>query len=94
VRQFPDAPTMIELGMPNFRADNPFGFYAPAGTPPAIAKTLTDAVAAALAAPDTVAALQKAGLEPRFSAPADFQKIVAGDYELWQGVARTATKGK
>jgi tripartite-type tricarboxylate transporter receptor subunit TctC len=94
VRQFPDAPTMIELGMPNFRADNPFGFYAPAGTPAAVAKVLTDAVAAALAAPETIQALQKAGLEPRFSAPADFQKIVASDYDLWQSVARTATKAK
>lgn len=94
LRQFPDAPTMVELGMSNFRADNPFGLYAPAGTPPAVAKVLTNAVAAALAAPETVQALQKAGLEARFSAPADFQKIVAGDYELWQGVARTATKAR
>lgn len=94
VGQFPDAPTMVELGMANFRADNPFGFYAPAGTPPAVAKVLTQAVEAALAAPETIQALQKAGLEPRFSAPAEFQKIVASDYDLWQSVARSTTKAK
>lgn len=95
VRQFPDAPTMVELGMPRFRADNPFGFYAPAGTPPAVAKALTQAVEAALAAPETVQALQNAGLEPRFTAPAEFQKVVAGEYELWQSVARSvATKAR
>lgn len=94
VGQFPDAPTMVELGMTNFRADNPFGFYAPAGTPPAVAKVLTQAVEAALAAPETIQALQKAGLEPRFSAPAEFQKIVASDYDLWQSVARSTTKAK
>jgi tripartite-type tricarboxylate transporter receptor subunit TctC len=85
---------MVELGMSNFRADNPFGFYAPAGTPPALAKILTQAVEAALAAPETILALQKAGLEPRFSTPAEFQKIVAADYDLWQSVARSITKAK
>lgn len=94
LKQFPDAPTMIELGMPNFRADNPFGFYAPAGTPPAVAKVLTDAVQAALAAPATIQALEAAGLEPHFTAPAEFQRVVARDYELWQSVARSAGKGK
>jgi tripartite-type tricarboxylate transporter receptor subunit TctC len=94
VRQFPDAPTMIELGMTRFRADNPFGFYAPAGTPPAVAKALSQAVEAALAAPESIQALQAAGLEPRFTPPAEFQKIVAAEYELWQSVARTATKAK
>lgn len=94
VAQFPDAPTMLELGMSNFRADNPFGFYVPAGTPPAAAKVLTQAVEAALAAPETQQALQNAGLEPRFTTPAEFQKIVAAEYDLWQSVARSASKAK
>ena len=88
--QFPNAPTMVELGMTKFRADNPFGFYAPAGTPLAVARVLTDAVRAALAAPQTMQALQAAGLEPHFTAPAEFQKVVAGEYELWQSVAPAA----
>jgi tripartite-type tricarboxylate transporter receptor subunit TctC len=92
LKQFPDAPTMMELGMPDFRADNPFGFYVPAGTPAAVAKVLTDAVQAALAAPQTIQALQAAGLEPHFTAPAQFQKVVARDYELWQSVARSAER--
>jgi tripartite-type tricarboxylate transporter receptor subunit TctC len=94
IRQFPEAPTMVELGMTSFRADNPFGFYAPPGTPPAIARALTQAVEAALAAPETIQALQNAGLEPRFAAPAEFQKTVAADYELWQSVARSTTKAR
>jgi tripartite-type tricarboxylate transporter receptor subunit TctC len=94
IGQFPDAPTMVELGMTSFRADNPFGFYAPAGTPPAVAKVLTQAVEAALASPETTQALQRAGLEPRFSTPTDFQKIVASDYDLWQSVARSTSKTK
>ena len=92
VAQFPDAPTMVELGMTKFRADNPFGYYAPAGTPPAVARILTQALEAALADPETQQALQKAGLEPRFRAPAEFHKVVATEYDLWQSVARSALK--
>lgn len=94
VGQFPDAPTMVELGMVNFRADNPFGFYAPAGTPPEVAKALTQAVQAALAVPEALQALQKAGLEGRFTPPAEFQKVVSTEYDLWQSVARSAAKAK
>jgi len=93
LRQFPDAPTMVELGMPNFRADNPFGFFAPAETPPNVAKALTDAVQAALASPQTAQALQAAGLDPRFTAPTEFQKIIVAEFELWSSVVRTTSAG-
>jgi tripartite-type tricarboxylate transporter receptor subunit TctC len=88
--QFPDAPTMVELGMTKFKADNPFGFFAPAGTPPAVVKTLSDSVQAALASPQTIEALEKAGLDPRFSSAAEFQKIVAAEMDLWPPIARQA----
>lgn len=94
VRAFPDAPTMIELGMPSFRADNPFGIYAPPGTPPAVAKVLTAALQAALASPDVQEALQKAGLEPRFSPPEELQTIVATEYGLWPSVWDSVPKSK
>lgn len=94
VRQFPDAPTMIEAGMTRFRADNPFGIYAPANTPPAVLRVLTQAFESALAAPETIEALENAGLEPRFTAPAEFLKVVGSEYDLWQSVARSTTKAK
>ena len=89
VPQFPDAPTMAEAGMPRLRADNPFGFYAPAGTPASAVKVLTDAVEAALASPQTVQTLQSVGLDPHFTEPAEFQKNVAVELELWPSVVRT-----
>ena len=33
---FPDVPTLDEVGLKGFDADSVFGFYAPAGTPPAV----------------------------------------------------------
>jgi len=38
--QYPDVPTMDEAGLKGFDADSWFGFYAPAGTPPAVVTKL------------------------------------------------------
>ncbi|HEY0295591.1 MAG TPA: tripartite tricarboxylate transporter substrate binding protein [Bordetella sp.] len=91
VPQFPDAPTMGELGVPGLVADNPFVILAPAGTPPERVKVLTDALAAALADPQVDKTLADAGLVPHFVAPADFAKIFDQEYGLWPGVARKLT---
>ncbi len=42
--QFPDVPTMIEAGVRNFDADTWFGFYAAAGTPPAVVARLNSEI--------------------------------------------------
>ncbi|ETH34015.1 tripartite tricarboxylate transporter family receptor domain protein, partial [Bordetella pertussis H897] len=64
VPQFPDAPTMAELGIADLKADNPFAFVAPAGTPPAVIAVLTDAVRTALADPKIIETLTRAGMVP------------------------------
>ena len=91
VPQFPGAPTMAEVGIPDLVADNPFMILAPAGTPPGRVKVLTDAFAAALADPKVDRTLHNAGLVPHFVAPADCAKIIDREYALWPGVARKLT---
>jgi tripartite-type tricarboxylate transporter receptor subunit TctC len=88
VPQFPDVPTMAEVGIAELQADNPFLLFAPAGTPPARVKILTDAVEQALARPQVIAALANAGIVPQFSAPADFQKVLDYEYRVWPPLAR------
>jgi tripartite-type tricarboxylate transporter receptor subunit TctC len=39
-QQFPDVPTLDEVGLKGFDADTMFGFYAPAGTPAAVVTRL------------------------------------------------------
>lgn len=91
VPQFPDAPTMQEIGVPGLAADNPFVIMVPLGTPPERVKVLTDAFAEALADPQVGKTLRDAGLVPHFVAPADFAKTIAQEYDLWPGVARKLT---
>ena len=41
---FPDVPTLDEAGLKGFDADSVFGFYAPAGTPPAVIRRLNSEI--------------------------------------------------
>ncbi|QFA25768.1 tripartite tricarboxylate transporter substrate binding protein [Bordetella pertussis] len=88
VPQFPDAPTMAELGIADLKADNPFAFVAPAGTPPAVIAVLTDAVRTALADPKIIETLTRAGMVPAFQPPKDIARIAAEDLAFWPGMAR------
>lgn len=45
---FPDLPTVAETGHKDFEANAWFGLFVPAGTPPAVQKALSDALAASL----------------------------------------------
>ena len=48
---FPDVPTLDEAGLKGFDADTVFGFYAPAGTAPAVIERLNTEINRALATP-------------------------------------------
>ena len=57
---FPDVPTLDEVGLKGFDADTVFGFYAPAGTPPAVITRLNteiNKVLATAAVKDRITAL-------------------------------------
>lgn len=88
VPQFPDIPTMAELGVTDLKADNPFAFVTPAGTPPAVVAVLTDAVRAALEDPKIIETLTRAGMVPAFHPPKDIARIAADDLAFWPGLAR------
>jgi tripartite-type tricarboxylate transporter receptor subunit TctC len=88
VPQFPDAPTMAEVGLRGLAADNPFLLFAPLGTPPDRVKVLTDAVQAALADPRVIATLQNAGIIAKFTPPDEFQKTLDEEYAFWPPLAR------
>ena len=68
-QQLPDTPTVAELGAAGFAATTPIVLMAPAGTPPAVVKTLNDAVAAALADPGVRDKLAGLGAETEALTP-------------------------
>lgn len=81
-KNWPDAPTLKELGYP-FVFDSPFGIAGPKGMDPAVVQKLHDAFKKALDDPGVIEALRKYDMVPRYLNTADYRKsieeLVAGE---------------
>jgi tripartite-type tricarboxylate transporter receptor subunit TctC len=86
--QLPDVPTLAETGVKDFAADTPIVLQAPAGTPPAVVKTLNDAVADALADPAVKDKLAGLGAETQALTPEALAKFLAGEDQSIQEFER------
>ena len=86
----PDVPTMIEGGLPDFVSMSFTGLVAPAGTPPAIVKQISDVLQPGLASAEIRAMMDKLGVIPRPGTPADFGAFLARESTKWQTVAKNA----
>ena len=76
----PDVPTAREAGVdPEAIPKTYFGFALPAGTPPAIVKTLSEAARKAVSTPDVSARLINAGFEPATVSPQEMKAVVGRD---------------
>jgi tripartite-type tricarboxylate transporter receptor subunit TctC len=77
--QFPDAPTLIELGLPGFDAGTTHGFWAPAATPPEIVERMNREINRALGLPAVVEAIRALGAEPQPLTPRQFGDVIRAD---------------
>ena len=84
----PDVPTLAEQGFADTNADNWYGLLAPARTPAPVIARLHDAVAAALAEPDTREKLIRSGAMPASTSTAEFAKLMRDELERWGRVVR------
>ncbi len=86
----PDVPTLAEAGVPGVTADIWYGLFARAGTPEPALRRLQSATAQALAQPDLVERLQKAGYELAPLTPDQFTALLRLDMERWRRVVTDA----
>ena len=86
---FPDAPTMRELGFPELEAEYWMGLFAPARTPPAALKRVEVEMKKVLELPDVRASLATKLVEPHWSTGAEFGERIQSDIARWSSV-RTA----
>ena len=77
--QLPALPTMIEAGYPDFDLTAWYGVMVPRGTPPEIINRLNGAVVKVLQVPAVRELLEKQGLEPQASTPAELAKELRDD---------------
>ena len=85
MKEYPDVPTLKELGYAGIGTFNWQGLFAPAGTPKPVLDTLHKAITDALASPEIVAAFQKQVIAADPSAsPDDAQAWLNSEIEKWR----------
>ncbi|GAA4332575.1 tripartite tricarboxylate transporter substrate binding protein [Variovorax defluvii] len=77
--QFPDVPTLDEVGLKGFDADTVFGFYAPAGTPAPIVARLNTEINKILATPVVKERIANLGGEALPGTPGAFHDRAMAD---------------
>ena len=88
-KQFPDTPTVAELGIPGFSANAWWGIVVPAKTPPEIIQRLNQAFTIALKDPGVTETLvETAGIVYELSSPEDFGKFLETEIVRWAKVVK------
>lgn len=82
----PDVPTMAEAGLAGIDAALMFGIVAPAATPAAIVKRLSEAAAACVRTDPLRARLTELGYVPIGSAPPEFRTRISTDIAKWSRI--------
>jgi tripartite-type tricarboxylate transporter receptor subunit TctC len=89
--EFPDVPTMAEVGAPELVTGSLQGVVLPAGTPQPVIQQWHGAVAKIVAMPEIRDKLIGFGLEPVGNTPAEFADWIKAEIETW-GRAMQAAK--
>lgn len=87
---FPNIPTMIESGFPDFVLETWTGLVAPSHTPQPIIDKLNQAVAEALKKPDVEKGLAAMGLTASPTTAAGFDKLIADEVASFSRTAKEA----
>ena len=87
---YPQAPTLVEQGLPGIIGYGWFGFIAPAATPQPIVLRLQNEVNRALAEASVKNKLLALGLEPRGGTAAEFAAFIEAESRKWGDVIRKA----
>jgi tripartite-type tricarboxylate transporter receptor subunit TctC len=86
--EFPDIPTLKQLGYKRDIMSVRFAFYVPAGLPDSVKKVLVPAIQKAIKAPEVMKVIQNMGAIEDFVPGDEFKKMMAEEY----GMARQLMK--
>lgn len=86
--RYPNVPTFDELGYKGVDSNNWYAVFAPKGTSPQVAASLSRAINAALHAPDVQRKIEASGAEVVGSSPEALAQQLATDTEKWTAIIR------
>jgi tripartite-type tricarboxylate transporter receptor subunit TctC len=87
---YPDLPTIAESGVPGYNVTAWHSLALPAGTTPAIVARINEAVVKTLAEPDVRQGLERAGVIPGATTPAEVSRRIDTESKLWKSVIERA----
>lgn len=87
---FPDVPTVAELGYPGFEAATWSGLVAPVGTPKAVVDRLNAEVQKALGTAEMKQKLYEDGSTPLGGTPQQFAEFIKSEHQKWGTAVREA----
>ncbi len=90
LKDFPNVPTTVEKGFSELNLKIWVGFFAPAKTPPAIAKRLAGAIGESLKDAEVTAQIEKAQALVENLGPQEAAKFLAEEERKWSEVAKVA----
>jgi tripartite-type tricarboxylate transporter receptor subunit TctC len=90
VPDFPEVPTLKQLGYKQDIMPVRFAFYAPAGLPDSVKKVLIPAIEKAIKAPDVLSAIKKMGAIEDFVPGEEFKKMLAEEYGMARQLLKSA----
>jgi tripartite-type tricarboxylate transporter receptor subunit TctC len=88
VREFPDVPTLRELGYDDIVANTWYGLSGPAGLPQPIVAKLHGAAAKFLELPDVKQRFEKDAIEAEPMTTQEFTQFMAGEVAKWGPIAK------
>jgi tripartite-type tricarboxylate transporter receptor subunit TctC len=80
---FPDAPTLIESGFPDFEVSGWTGVMTTGGTPQAVIARLETELRRILSDRELIAAFEKPGMTASFAGARDFARFLDAEIERW-----------
>jgi tripartite-type tricarboxylate transporter receptor subunit TctC len=86
----PDVPTMEQAGIPNAVIETSQMLLAPAGTPEAVVKRLSDATREVMQNPDVQAKMAKAGFRVKYEGPQDLHARMVREIPMWKEIVERA----
>jgi len=88
LKDYPDVPTMTELGFPDASRDFWNGFLAPAKTPQPIVEKLSEAIKKVINDPAANAKIVRIGVIPSYQDPNEFGKYLQKEYEIFMTLGK------
>jgi tripartite-type tricarboxylate transporter receptor subunit TctC len=88
--EFPNIPTLKQLGYKNDMSSVLFAFYGPVGLPDTVKKALASPLEKAIKAPEVVKAMEKLGALEDYVPGPEFKKMMTSEYGMVQKLLKGA----